>query len=70
MTKHSKQRGRLDTSLHVEARHEHGTRAVERDRGWDDDAFNAVCRDRQSWNAVTHLLERAERRQDDQADAP
>ena len=44
--------------------------AVECDHGWDDDLLSAVCRERQSWNAVTHLLERAERRQDDQADAP
>ena len=35
-----------------------------------DNASSAVCRESQTWNEMTHLLEWAERGQDDQADAP
>ena len=39
-------------------------------RGWDDDVSSAVCRESPPWNEMTHLLEGAERGQDDEADAP
>ena len=29
--------------------------------GWDGDVSSAVCRERQPWNAMTHLMECAER---------
>ena len=46
------------------------TRSCSSVHGWDDDVSSAVCRERQPWNAMTHLTASAERRQDDQADAP
>ena len=32
--------------------------------GWDDDVSSSVCREKQPWNATTHLLEWAERGRD------
>ena len=52
MTKNSKQGGRLDASLHVAARHEHGTWAVE----CDQRVKFYVCRESQSWNVAWNVL--------------